>query len=34
MEKYDEPSKLVAFGQNMYFTDQNGPKGAPHGNEF
>ena len=26
--------KLVAFGQKLYFTDQNGPKEGPHGNKF
>ena len=35
LQKYDELSKSVAFDQKlMYFTDQNGPKGEPHGNEF
>ena len=35
LEKYDELSELVAFGQKLrYFTDQNGPKGGPHENEF
>ena len=33
--RYDELSKLVAFGQKLkYFTDQNGPTGGPHENEF
>ena len=28
LEKYDELSESVAFGQKLrYFTDQNGPKG-------
>ena len=28
LEKYDELSELVAFGQKLrYFTDQNGPRG-------
>ena len=27
LEKYDELSKLVVFGQKMYFMDQNRPKG-------
>ena len=35
LEKYDELSESVAFGQKlMYFTDQNGLKGGPHENEF
>ena len=34
LEKYNELSKSIVFGQKMYFTDQNGPKGGPHGNEF
>ena len=34
-EKYDKLFELVAFNQNLrYFTDQNGPKGGPHENEF
>ena len=32
---YEELSKSVAFGQKLrHFTDQNGPKGGPHENEF
>ena len=32
---YDELSKSVAFGQKLsYFTDQNGPIGGPHENDF
>ena len=28
LEKYDELSELVAFGQKLrYFTDENGPRG-------
>ena len=35
LEKYDELSKSVAFGQKLtYFTDQNGPKGGLHESEF
>ena len=35
LEKCDELSESVAFGQNLrYFTDQNGSKGRPHENEF
>ena len=26
LEKYNELSKSIVFGQKMYFTDQNGPK--------
>ena len=34
-KKYDELSKSVAFGKKFgYFTDQNGPKGGAHENEF
>ena len=32
---YGELPKLLAFDQKLrYFTDQNGPKRGPHGNEF
>ena len=35
LEKYNELSELVAFGQRFgYFTDQNGTNGGPHENEF
>ena len=35
MEKYDQLPESVDFCQNLrYFTDQNGPKGRPHKNEF
>ena len=35
LEKYDELSKSVAFGQKFrYFTGQNELKGGPHENEF
>ena len=35
LEKYGELSEFVVFGQKLrYFTDQNWPKGGPHGNEF
>ena len=35
LEKCDELFELVAFAQKLrYFTDQNGPKGRPHENEF
>ena len=35
LEEYGELSKSVDFGQKLsYFTDQNGPKGEPHENEF
>ena len=35
LEEYGELSKLVDFGQKISsFTDQNGPKGHPHENEF
>ena len=32
LEKYDELPKLAAC--RWYFTDQNGPKGGSHENEF
>ena len=35
LEKYDELSESVAFGEKLwYFTEQNGPKGGPHENEY
>ena len=35
LENCDELSEWVAFGQKLrYFTDQKGPKGGPHENEF
>ena len=35
LEKYDELSEIVAFGQKLrYVTDQNGLKRGPHENEF
>ena len=35
LDKYDELSKLVAFGQKLrYFTEQNGQKKEAHENEF
>ena len=35
LERYEEISESVTFGQKLrYFTDQNGPKGAPHEKEF
>ena len=31
LEKYDELSQLVAFGQKFrWFADQNGSEGGPH----
>ena len=35
LEKYDQLSESVAFGQKLrHFTDQNRPKGGTHENEF
>ena len=35
MEKYDELSESVTFGEKLkYFTNQNGSKGGAHENEF
>ena len=35
LEKSDELSESVAFGQKLsHFTDQDGPKGGAHENEF
>ena len=35
LEKYDELSESVAFGQKLrYFTDQNGPNEGQYENEF
>ena len=30
LEKCDELSESAAFGQKMYFTDQDGPTGGDH----